>query len=84
MAQVSLKNVTKVFSDAIVALDRVSLNVADRELMVVVGPSGCGKTTLLRSIAGLERPDAGQIKISEKIVNNVPPKDRDVSMVFQN
>lgn len=84
MAHVSLKNVTKVFADAIVALDRVSLNVADGELMVVVGPSGCGKTTLLRSIAGLERPDAGQIKIGEKIVNNVPPKDRDVAMVFQN
>lgn len=84
MAHVTLKSVTKIFADGIVALDHVSLNVAHGELLVVVGPSGCGKTTLLRSVAGLERPDAGQIKIGEKIVNNVHPKDRDVAMVFQN
>jgi len=84
MARVSLKNVTKIFAGGIVALDRVSLNVADGELMVVVGPSGCGKTTLLRLIAGLEKPGAGQIEIGEKVVGDVPPKDRDVAMVFQN
>jgi multiple sugar transport system ATP-binding protein len=84
MAQVSLKNVTKVFDGSVTAVDNVNLEVADTEFMVIVGPSGCGKTTTLRMIAGLEDITSGTITIGDNIVNNVPPKDRDVAMVFQN
>jgi multiple sugar transport system ATP-binding protein len=84
MAQVSLKNVTKVFDGSVTAVDNVSIEVADTEFMVIVGPSGCGKTTTLRMIAGLENVTSGTITIGDNTVNNVPPKDRDVAMVFQN
>jgi multiple sugar transport system ATP-binding protein len=84
MARVVLDSVTKVFAGGVVALDHVSLDVADGELMTIVGPSGCGKTTLLRLIAGLETQGTGRIEIGGAVVNDVPPKDRDVAMVFQN
>jgi multiple sugar transport system ATP-binding protein len=84
MAQVELENLTKVFPGGVRAVDGVNLCIADREFVVLVGPSGCGKTTTLRMIAGLEQVTAGTIRIGQKIVNDLPPKDRDVAMVFQN
>lgn len=84
MAQVLLQNVTKVFDGNIKAVENLTLNTADGEFMVIVGPSGCGKTTTLRMIAGLEQPTSGSITIGDTVVDNVPPKDRDVAMVFQN
>jgi len=83
MAQVTLESVTKMF-DEVVAVRDVNLTVKDREFVVLVGPSGCGKSTTLRMIAGLEEITAGTIKIGERVVNDVPPKDRDIAMVFQN
>ena len=83
MATVTLKAVSKSFG-AFEAVKRQSLDVADRELLVLLGPSGCGKTTTMRMIAGLEDPTAGDIYIGDRHVNDVPPKDRDVAMVFQN
>ncbi len=84
MAKVRFENVSKDFGDGTAALDRVNLEIADGELMVVVGPSGCGKTTMLRLIAGLESPSQGYIHIGDQVVNDVPPKNRHVAMVFQN
>ena len=84
MAQVSLKNVSKVFLDGTRAVNKVNLGVENKEFMVLVGPSGCGKSTTLRMIAGLEGLTEGQIFIGERIVNDVPAKDRDIAMVFQN
>lgn len=84
MVRVSLENVTKVFDSRVVAVSDVTIDVADQEFMVIVGPSGCGKTTTLRMIAGLEEPTSGTIAIGDKIVNDIPPKDRDIAMVFQN
>ena len=83
MAQVSLHNLYKRF-DKTTAVNNLNLEIADREFMVLVGPSGCGKTTALRMIAGLEDISDGDIKIGERVVNNVSPKDRDIAMVFQN
>ncbi|HVZ39040.1 MAG TPA: sn-glycerol-3-phosphate ABC transporter ATP-binding protein UgpC [Candidatus Kapabacteria bacterium] len=84
MAHVSLQNVWKRFDDGTVAVDDVSFELADGEFLVIVGPSGCGKSTTLRMIAGLEMISEGEIRIGERLVNNVHPKDRDVAMVFQN
>ncbi len=84
MAQVVLEKVTKVFGKEVVAVDEASLDIRDKEFMVIVGPSGCGKTTTLRMIAGLEEITAGKISIDDKVVNDVPPKNRDIAMVFQN
>jgi len=84
MARVLLDDVTKVFAGKVTAVDRASLEIQDGEFMVIVGPSGCGKTTTLRMVAGLEDVTSGQIFIGDKIVNDVPPKDRDIAMVFQN
>lgn len=84
MARVRLENVTKIFDGNITAVDNVTLDIADREFMVIVGPSGCGKTTMLRLIAGLEAPTSGNITIGQSIVNETPPRNRDVAMVFQN
>ncbi len=84
MAQVLLKNVTKVFAGGVVAVKDATIEVADKEFLVIVGPSGCGKTTFLRLIAGLEEVTSGEIYIDGKLVNDVPPKDRDIAMVFQN
>jgi len=84
MAQVLLQNVTKVYQGGVGAVTDVNLSVESREFLVIVGPSGCGKSTLLRMIAGLEEATGGQIWIGGKLVNHIPPKDRDIAMVFQN
>jgi multiple sugar transport system ATP-binding protein len=86
MAQVTLAGVRKVYEGAQghVAVHGVDLNVADGEFVVLVGPSGCGKSTTLRMIAGLESITSGKLSIGERVVNDVPPKDRDIAMVFQN
>jgi len=83
MAEVKLKEVTKRFGN-FTAVNRVSLEAQDGEFVVLVGPSGCGKTTTLRMIAGLEEVTEGEIYIGDRLVNDVPPKDRDIAMVFQN
>src|SRR3974377_516312 len=83
MAQVTLESVTKKFDEVLVVRE-VNLTVKDREFVVLVGPSGCGKSTTLRMIAGLEEITSGTIKIGDRVVNDVPPKDRDIAMVFQN
>jgi len=83
MAEVVLQRVTKKFGD-FVAVNSIDLRAEDEEFIVLVGPSGCGKTTTLRMIAGLEEVTEGEIYIGERLVNNVPPKDRDIAMVFQN
>jgi len=82
LARVVLKNLTKRFGDTI-AVNDLSLEVQHREFLVLLGPSGCGKTTTLRCIAGLETPDEGEIYIGENLVNDLPPKDRNIAMVFQ-
>ena len=84
MSQVSLQNVRKVYGDDIVAVKHVHIGIENREFMVIVGPSGCGKSTVLRLIAGLEEVTSGDIWIGNKKVTHVPPKDRDIAMVFQN
>ena len=83
MAKVTVRNVYKYFKN-VHAVDNVSLEARDGEFLILVGPSGCGKTTLLRIIAGLEDPDAGEISVGDRVVNDVSPRDRDVAMVFQN
>src|SRR5690242_17994561 len=83
MAQVSLRKVVKRFDDT-EAVRGIDLDIADKEFVVLVGPSGCGKTTTLRMIAGLEEISAGEIAVDGEVVNDVPPKDRDMAMVFQN
>lgn len=84
MAEVILKNVSKIYDDKTKAVDNVNITIADKEFVVLVGPSGCGKTTTLRMIAGLEEISEGEILIDGKIINNLPPKARDIAMVFQN
>src|SRR5213080_3334543 len=83
MAQVSLRNIVKRFDDT-VAVRGIDLDISDKEFVVLVGPSGCGKSTTLRMIAGLEDITDGEIRVDGEIVNDVPPKDRDMAMVFQN
>jgi len=82
MAEIQLRNVSKVWGN-FVGVDNFDLTIADREFLVLLGPSGCGKTTTMRMIAGLEDPSDGEIKIGDRVVNNLEPKDRDVAMVFQ-
>jgi multiple sugar transport system ATP-binding protein len=84
MAGITFDNVTKIYGDGFRAVSDLDLQVADGEFVVLVGPSGCGKTTALRMLAGLEEITDGQIRIGERVVNNLPPGDRDVAMVFQN
>jgi multiple sugar transport system ATP-binding protein len=83
MAGVVLNDVVKVFEGGVKVVDKVNLEIADREFVVLVGPSGCGKSTTLRMIAGLEEITSGTISIGGNVVNDVPPKDRDIAMVFQ-
>src|SRR5215510_3051465 len=83
MAAVGIRNVRKSFG-SVEVLHGVSIDISDSEFVVLVGPSGCGKSTLLRMIAGLENINSGDIAIGGRVVNAVPPKDRDVAMVFQN
>jgi multiple sugar transport system ATP-binding protein len=83
MAQVMMKDLNKKF-DEVHAVKDVNLHVRDKEFVVLVGPSGCGKSTTLRMVAGLEEITAGEITIGDRIVNDLPPKDRDIAMVFQN
>ncbi|PIQ85354.1 MAG: glycerol-3-phosphate ABC transporter ATP-binding protein [Candidatus Omnitrophica bacterium CG11_big_fil_rev_8_21_14_0_20_45_26] len=84
MARVTLQDVTKIFSDSIVAVNQVNLEINDKEFMVLVGPSGCGKSTTLRMVAGLEEISKGKIFIDDEFVNHTPAKNRDIAMVFQN
>ncbi len=84
MAGITLDKLTKVYGDGTEAVRELDLAIADGEFMVFVGPSGCGKTTALRMIAGLEEVTEGEIRIDNEVVNDLPPKRRDIAMVFQN
>src|SRR5262249_12870968 len=84
MARVELEKVSKIYPGGVKAVDAIDLSIADQEFIVLVGPSGCGKSTTLRMVAGLEEISSGEIRIGERVVNEVPPKDRDIAMVFQN
>jgi multiple sugar transport system ATP-binding protein len=84
LAGVAFRNITKVFGKDVKAVNDLNLDIRDKEFMVLVGPSGCGKTTALRMVAGLEESSSGDIMIGDVRVNDVPPKDRDIAMVFQN
>src|SRR6266852_2273548 len=84
MAQIIMDHVEKAYPGGVKAVNDLSLDVKDGEFMVFVGPSGCGKSTALRSIAGLEEITGGTITIGDRVVNDLPPKDRDIAMVFQN
>ncbi|MGA0357593.1 MAG: ABC transporter ATP-binding protein, partial [Ilumatobacteraceae bacterium] len=84
MATVSLEGVNKVYDNGFQAIHDLSLDINDGEFLVLVGPSGCGKSTALRMIAGLEEITSGEMRIGERVVNEVEPKDRDIAMVFQN
>ena len=84
MATVTLKNIGKVYEGGVRAVEDANIDILDREFVVLVGPSGCGKSTTLRMIAGLEDITEGDLYIDDKRVNDIPPKDRDIAMVFQN
>jgi multiple sugar transport system ATP-binding protein len=84
VAEIVLDDVTKVYADGTVAVRNVNFEIPDGQLMVLVGPSGCGKTTILRMVAGLEEITDGVVRIGDKVVNEVSPKNRDIAMVFQN
>ena len=84
MASLSLKNVCKKYPNGFEAVKNFNLEIADKEFIIFVGPSGCGKSTTLRMIAGLEDISSGELKIGDRVVNDVEPKDRDIAMVFQN
>jgi multiple sugar transport system ATP-binding protein len=83
MSRVALKQLTKRYAGGVLALDRLDLEIADGEFVCVVGPSGCGKTTALRMICGLEEISAGEVEIGDRVVNDVPARDRDIALVFQ-
>ena len=84
MARVLLREVSKIYDKGVVAVNKANIDIADKEFVVLVGPSGCGKSTTLRMVAGLEEISSGEIYIGDRLVNEVPPKDRDIAMVFQN
>ena len=84
MAGLSLKNICKVYPNGFEAVKDFNLEIADQEFVIFVGPSGCGKSTTLRMIAGLEDISSGELRIGDRLVNDVEPKDRDIAMVFQN
>ncbi|PKL91554.1 MAG: sugar ABC transporter ATP-binding protein, partial [Candidatus Goldiibacteriota bacterium HGW-Goldbacteria-1] len=83
MARVVLKNIWKKYGN-VTAVKDANIVCEDKEFLILVGPSGCGKTTTLRMIAGLEEITSGEMYIDDKLVNDIPPKDRDIAMVFQN
>jgi multiple sugar transport system ATP-binding protein len=84
MAGIGIEGVSKVYGDGTLAVDDLDLEIGDGEFVVLVGPSGCGKTTALRMVAGLEEITEGTVRVGERVVNDLPPKDRDIAMVFQN
>ena len=84
MANLSLKNINKIYDNGFHAVKDFNMEIEDKEFIIFVGPSGCGKSTTLRMIAGLEDISSGELKIDGKVVNDVLPKDRDIAMVFQN
>jgi multiple sugar transport system ATP-binding protein len=84
MSSITLKNLVKIYEGGVLAVDDFSMEIADQEFIVLVGPSGCGKSTVLRMIAGLEVITKGELYIGDKLMNEVPPRDRDIAMVFQN
>ena len=84
MATVELRNIGKVYDGGVKAVENANITIQDKEFVVLVGPSGCGKSTTLRMVAGLEEISSGELYIDGKLVNDVPPKDRDIAMVFQN
>ena len=84
MASLSLKHINKVYPNGFEAVKDFNLEIEDKEFIIFVGPSGCGKSTTLRMVAGLEDISSGELKIGDKVVNDVEPKDRDIAMVFQN
>jgi multiple sugar transport system ATP-binding protein len=84
VAEIALENLTKVYPDGTHAVTSLDLEIGDGELVVLVGPSGCGKTTALRMVAGLEDITGGTVRVGDRVVNDLPPKDRDMAMVFQN
>src|SRR5450432_4004741 len=84
MAKVELEKVSKIYPGNVKAVDAIDLAIKDQEFIVLVGPSGCGKSTTLRMVAGLEEISEGSIRIGDRVVNDVAPKDRDIAMVFQN
>ncbi|MCD6412651.1 MAG: sn-glycerol-3-phosphate ABC transporter ATP-binding protein UgpC [Elusimicrobia bacterium] len=84
MAEVVLNNVSKIYPGGVIGCKDINLHIKDKEFCVLVGPSGCGKSTTLRVIAGLEEITSGELKIGDTVVNNIPAKDRDIAMVFQN
>ncbi|MFR9208025.1 MAG: ATP-binding cassette domain-containing protein, partial [Lachnospiraceae bacterium] len=84
MASVELKNVYKVYENNVTAVHDFNLKIEDKEFIVLVGPSGCGKSTTLRMVAGLEEISSGDVYIGDTLVNDLPPKLRDIAMVFQN
>ncbi len=84
MAKVELEKVSKIYAGGVRAVNAIDLQIKDQEFVVLVGPSGCGKSTTLRMVAGLEEISEGTIRIGDRVVNDVPPKDRDIAMVFQN
>ena len=85
MASIHFKNVTKIYDGAkSPVVPNLNLEIKDKEFIILVGPSGCGKSTTLRMIAGLESITEGELYIGDRLVNSVPPKDRDIAMVFQN
>ena len=84
MASISCRHIDKTYPNGFTAVTDFNLEIADKEFIIFVGPSGCGKSTTLRMIAGLEDITGGELYIGDKLVNDVPPKDRDIAMVFQN
>ena len=84
MAAIELDRLTKVYADGTRAVHELDLEIADGEFVVFVGPSGCGKTSALRMIAGLEDITSGTVRVGDEVVNDLPPKARDIAMVFQN
>ena len=84
MAEITLESLTKIYPDGTKAVSDLGLDVASGEFVVFVGPSGCGKTTALRMVAGLEAITSGEVRLDGQVINDLPPKDRDIAMVFQN